>query len=330
MRCAMLMVSALVMVGCASAPDTENDPPAAMPASVIIEPPAPIEIVEVPRILPLAGQYNPKPRTLTANDRMTPAERIAKANAEARIEPAPEGFINAMQVWPYSDNALYQLHTRPDRVTDIALEAGERLISASGADPVRWIIGDTTSGEGAAQRVHIIVKPTRVDLNTNLIIHTDRRSYHLELNSTASAWMASVAWSYPHAQLQTLRRQNAEVVAATPVADGLALEQLNFRYRVSGDTPSWRPLRAFDDGSKVYIQFPPSITRDEMPPLFVVGTDGDTQLVNYRVRTPYFIVDRLFSVAELRLGKPNTIVRIEREDFRAASRRTTHSRGPRP
>jgi len=95
----------------------------------------------------------------------------------------------------------------------------------------------------------------------------------------------------------------------------LSLENLRFRYALSGDQPSWRPLRAFDDGSKVYIQFPAGIAQGELPPLFVIGPQGDGQLVNYRFRSPYYIVDRLFGAAELRLGgEEGEVVRIERTD----------------
>ncbi|CAB3872180.1 hypothetical protein LMG3412_02813 [Achromobacter deleyi] len=42
---------------------------------------------------------------------------------------------------------------------------------------------------------------------------------------------------------------------------------------------------------------------------------GDGQLVNYRFRSPYYIVDRLFGAAELRLGGDGgDVVRIERTD----------------
>jgi type IV secretion system protein VirB9 len=100
-----------------------------------------------------------------------------------------------------------------------------------------------------------------------------------------------------------------------PVASGLALENLRFRYAVSGDNAPWKPKRAFDDGSKVYIEFPDRIDQGEAPPLFVVGPNGDNQLVNYRVRANYYIVDRLFAAAELRLGeKPQQVVRITRTD----------------
>ena len=56
------------------------------------------------------------------------------------------------------------------------------------------------AGQGR-QRIHILVKPTRPDLVTNLVINTDRRTYHLELRSTEKTYMASVSWTYPQDQL---------------------------------------------------------------------------------------------------------------------------------
>lgn len=84
---------------------------------------------------------------------------------------------------------------------------------------------------------------------------------------------------------------------------------------MSGDSPPWRPLRAFDDGERVYIQFPAGIAQGELPPLFVIGSAGDAQLVNYRYRAPYYIADRLFAAGEHRLGGDKAqVVRISRTD----------------
>lgn len=282
------------------------------------EPPAPVQVVEVPTPLPLPGQLKPLPMATNANT-INPARAVAAANRAARIEPAREGFVNAMQVWPYSAGALYQVYASPGRVTDIALQPGEQLLSVSAGDTVRWIIGDTESGNGADRRVHVLVKPSRADLRTNLVVSTDRRSYHLELAATPETWMASVAWEYPDALVRTLRQSTAEAPAT--VSDGIALEQLRFRYAITGDAPAWRPLRAFDDGRKVYIQLPPNIAQGELPPLFVIGAEGDTQLVNYRLRTSYLVVDRLFGAAEMRLGgERQQVVRIERIDGRKRRR----------
>ena len=108
--------------------------------------------------------------------------------------------------------------------------------------------------------------------------------------------------------------------ASAPIDHGLDLAELRFRYAITGDSPPWRPLRAFDDGRKVYIEMPTGIAEGELPPLFVVGSTGGTELVNYRVRQNYYVVDRLFAEAELRMGsdKKQAVVRIARTDGRSA------------
>jgi P-type conjugative transfer protein TrbG len=177
-------------------------------------------------------------------------------------------------------------------------------------DTVRWIIGDTTSGSGANARVHILVKPTRADLVTNLVINTDRRTYHLEMRGSPSTYMASVSWIYPQDQLIALRGSNAAAVSSTPVATGIDVAALNFSYRIDGDNPPWRPLRAFDDGRQVFIEFPDTIAQGEMPPFFVIGAGGAGELVNYRVSGHHLIVDRLFAAAELRLGDKHSVQKV--------------------
>jgi P-type conjugative transfer protein TrbG len=167
----------------------------------------------------------------------------------------------------------------------------------------------------------ILVKPTRPDVITNLVINTDRRTYHMELRSTEKTYMASVSWIYPQDQLIALRRQNAAAETAIPVDTGIDIGRLRFRYTIEGDNPPWRPLHAFDDGRKVYIEFPHGIAQGEMPPLFIIGPEGKTsELVNYRVRSNHMIVDRLFAAAELRLGAGGSErrVRIVRTDGRLA------------
>ena len=281
-------------------------------------------MVAVPEPLPLPGQLKPLPMggdVPETSDDLLPEDRVAYANEAAKMEPSRNGYINAIQVYPYTEGALYQLYTAPEKVSDIALQPGETIVSVSAGDTVRWVIGDTASGEGAAARAHILVKPIKEDLETNLVIITDRRAYHLELQSTYGTYMASVSWAYPNDELFALRRRNHEAEEAEQriVDRGLRLDNLKFRYQITGDTPPWRPRRAFDDGRKVYIQFPSKLGQGEAPPLFVVGAKGDTQLVNYRVRGGYYIVDRLFAAAELRLGEaPQQVVRISRIDGKPA------------
>ena len=313
--CALLLS---VLAGCASQqpPVIALDEP--VEAQRLPEPPKPIEVVEVPKPLALPAQLKPLPETQRSKPAKEPADervRVSRANRDARVAPSREGYINAIQVWPYSDGALYQVYASPGRVTAINLQPGEELVTVAAGDTVRWIVGDTTSGSGDELRTSVLIKPTRVDLKTNLVITTTRRTYLIELSSTEQAWMASVSWDYPKDRMLALQHRASTARAAAPVDAGLTLEQLRFHYAISGSNPPWKPLRAFDDGRKVYIQFPAGIAQGELPPLFVIGPEGDGQLVNYRFRSPYYIVDRLFGAAELRLGADKgDVVRIERTD----------------
>lgn len=313
-----------VFAGCA----TQGTPPPAIPldepVAAQLQPalPQPVEVVALPEPLPLPLPAQLKPAPTPAEEKPRPepadeAQRIARAHMEARVPPTREGYVNAIQVWPYAEGALYQVYASPGRVTAIALQPGEELVTVAAGDTLRWIVGDTSSGTGASLRVSVLIKPTRSALQTNLVITTNRRTYLLELTSTEKTWMASVSWDYPKDRLLALQRQAQAVSAAAPVDVGLSLEKIQFRYAISGSNPSWKPLRAFDDGEKVYIQFPGSIAQGDLPPLFVIGAQGDGQLVNYRFRSPYYIVDRLFAAAELRLGADKgDMVRIERTDGR--------------
>lgn len=310
----------LALAGCA----TQGKPPPSISldepvqAQRLPEAPKPIEIVTVPEPLALPSQLKSLPEAEEAKSSPESADekvRVSRANAEARIAPTREGYVNAIQVWPFTDGALYQVYAAVGRVTVIALQPGEELVTVAAGDTVRWIVGDTSSGSGDALRVNVMVKPIRSRLKTNLVITTSRRTYLLELTSTERTWMASTSWEYPKDKMLALQRQSQAASAAAPVDSGLSLEKIRFRYAVSGSNPPWKPLRAFDDGEKVYIEFPPSIAQGELPPLFVIGAQGDGQLVNYRFRPPYYIVDRLFGAAELRLGgDKGDVVRIERTD----------------
>jgi P-type conjugative transfer protein TrbG len=310
------------LAGCAS----QGKPPPTIPldepvaAQPVPEPPKPIEVVAVPQPLALPSQLKPlplEPESVATPEPVDEKMRVSRANQEARVPPTREGYVNAIQVWPYTDGALYQVYASPGRVTVVSLQPGEELVTVAAGDTVRWIVGDTSSGAGADLRVSVLVKPTRSNLKTNLVITTSRRTYLIELSSTEKAWMASVSWDYPKDRMLALQRQAQTASAATPVDAGLSLEKIRFRYAISGSDPSWKPLRAFDDGEKVYIQFPAGIAQGELPPLFVIGAQGDGQLVNYRFRSPYYIVDRLFGAAELRLGADKgDVVRIERTDGR--------------
>lgn len=249
---------------------------------------------------------------------------VTAAGREKGAEQMPTMVLGPAAVVPYAENAIYHVYTAPERVTDIVLQPGEILGAVASGDTARWAIGDTSSGAGADKRSHVLIKPFAAGLTTNLVITTDRRTYHLTVSSNAGLPMSSLSWTYPQDALIALTKAQAATAAATPVAAGLDVDSLYFDYAISGDLPAWRPLRAFDDGRQTFIEFPPALVVGEAPPLFLVDGNNDAQLVNYRLRGRYYVVDRLFDVAELRLGaKRQAIVRIVRGDHAGGKRRAS-------
>jgi type IV secretion system protein TrbG len=307
----VLLICVCALGGCTTfkPPQISYDdelPPLSNPTALVDDHPRPLHIP--PAWSPTRGG---KKGATEANE---PTARIESANDAARVEPRRAGYFNAVQVFPYSPGALYQIYAAPGQITDIALEPGEQLIGSgpvAAGDTVRWVVGDTESGSGDTRRVHIMVKPTRSSIETNLVVNTDRRTYLIELRSREKPYMPSVAWFYSED-----RASRGARLPPTPFIPNQA--QRRYRYTIEGDNPPWRPLNAYDDSRKVYIEFSAGIGQGEMPPLFVIDPDGKTEIVNYRAYGNVLIVDRLFAAAELRLGGENQQkVRIVRSDGRS-------------
>lgn len=254
---------------------------------------------------------------------------LRTAYRRAVATPRSASFVNGAQVYAYEPNRLYRIDASPRFLTVIALRPGEKLISKAAGDTVRWVIGETAGGGNSAglPQTLVMIKPLQGGLRTNVVLTTDQRVYMIEAVSHEEAvYTSMVSWQYPAdemrelqltravAQVQTLARQ------ANVVDSGLNVSRLNFNYDIrpvggsvfrNAPAPRWEPVRVFDDGAKTYIQFPPNLASSEAPPLFLVGPKNTAELVNYRFAGGYYVVDRLFSAAELRLGeKPQTIVRI--------------------
>jgi P-type conjugative transfer protein TrbG len=308
----LLIVS---LAGCAGAPETEL-----LPATLEKRPPPSPTVVKVPEPV-LVPQLKALEKPAAPAKAEKPARIIERNNRAARLGPSDDGYVNAVMHYPFMDGVLYLVYCAALRLTHIVLEPGEDLIDVGAGDTVRWVIGTTRAGAGGRQQHIITVKPLRPGLETNLFIATDRRYYQLELRSFKHTYMASVSFDYPHETLARVAKAKRALERQARQSIGpIQLSALNFDYRISGDDPPWRPQQVFDDGAKTYLQFPKALSTHEAPALFVRSRKGETQLVNYRVKGRYYIVDRLFSEAELRAGQTDPeVVSIVREGGDRAS-----------
>jgi P-type conjugative transfer protein TrbG len=242
---------------------------------------------------------------------------VRAANAGARSFPSADAYINSTLYYDYEPGRLYQVETSPHFLTSVILRPGERLIAKAAGDTVRWVLGETAEGSGAAAQVVVLIKPIRGGLRTNVVLTTDQRTYLIEVESReGGAYTPAVSWNYPQEQMQALAAAQSAAQASVVGPTALPIDQLHFGYKVEpihSRPPRWQPLRVFDDGARTYIQFPVNMAATDAPPLFLVGPGDKAELVNYRYLGGYYVVDRLLDVAELRIGeKPQTVVRITR------------------
>ncbi|WP_199194764.1 P-type conjugative transfer protein TrbG [Phyllobacterium phragmitis] len=177
----------------------------------------------------------------------------------------------------------------PLQVCDIELQAGEVVRDVLVGDTVRWKVEPATSGAPGGQAVHLIVKPAESGLVTSMVVTTSRRTYHIQLKSHHSQYMARAGFEYPEDVNARLAEINARMEASIVPGASVPADQLNFNFSVSGSA-GWRPTRIYSDGLKTYIQFPSSLTGRAAPVLFVVS-GGENRIVNYRITGTMMVVD---------------------------------------
>jgi type IV secretion system protein VirB9 len=266
------------------------------------QPPAPpVELVPAKLLEP-----TPPPRAPESVLDNQPAEVKAAIDAYQRSGAAPALHDGITTRFPYDANAEPRIYCKPLRITEILLAPGESVEQAAAGDTERWMIQPVDG--------RVLVKPKAAGIETNLIILTARHAYHLTLRSGAR-YMPRVAFYYPTEVLAAEANRKRELErraahAATPPP----LAKLNFAYSVSGPDTPWKPVQAFDDGERVYIEMPEKLMAADAP-MLMVNADGADALVNYQVEGRYYVVDRLFKRAVLVSGTGKereeiTIVRI--------------------
>jgi type IV secretion system protein VirB9 len=120
-----------------------------------------------------------------------------------------------------------------------------------------------------------------------MVVTTSRRTYHIQLKSNPTQYMARVGFEYPEDTSTKLSDINARLDVGASA--GVPADKLDFAYAISGHAP-WQPTRIYSDGEKTYIQFPKSISSADAPVLFVVSA-GQNRIVNYRLKSNMMIVD---------------------------------------
>lgn len=203
----------------------------------------------------------------------------------------------------------------------IYMEPGELINDVGSGDQARIELDAGKIGD----RQVVIVKPRTSGVTTNLIINTDRRGYTVLVKTTRSEFMPYLKFVYPEDTSRMLAKFRAEKAVEqrnSTMRNGRPIGKLDFNYRISGDNPKWKPIRVYNDGRQMTIQFPSAHFEHGAPALAGLTSSGgvfsdpEYETVNYRTDPDTgdtYIVDRLLDHAVLVVGAGKNQVRVNIE-----------------
>lgn len=251
---------------------------------------------------PLPDDFLEMPDFLSGNSvPLTKKERQALNLTRQWSGRGPEPVLSHSGKLTYVHGAsMPTIIASPMQVCDVELQPGEQVNEVIVGDSARWMVDTGTAGD----TTHLFIKPVDAGLETTAVVTTDRRVYHLRLVSQRSGHTPYVGFVYADSMRSGFTRKKAaleeEKSRRTTMVEGrpVDISSLNFGYEVKGKA-SWKPVRVFDDGEKIFIHLPRKLS--EMPVL-LARRRGENVMVNYRTDDGNMVVDGVFDDISLLLG----------------------------
>ena len=226
--------------------------------------------------------------------------------ALALQEARPIATDSRIRTVRYSPNEIYQFVGHYGYQSTIEFAEDEKILTVSIGDSVAWMINPSGN--------RIFLKPIEQNALTNLTVITDKRSYVFEMHAEETQDIRDenmifiLRFVYPQSDSDTVQftqLENLPDFEKNP-------EKFNFQYTIRGSSII-EPIRIFDDGNFTYFEF-----RDknaEIPAFFRVDSTGSEELINFRKRGNFIVVERVAPRFTLRRGADILCVYNERMPF---------------
>jgi type IV secretion system protein TrbG len=208
---------------------------------------------------------------------------------------------------PYTEHATpLNIDVAPFQDVDLTLQPGEQIDGFALGDDERFMAAPMTSGDPASPTPHAILKCKIPSIETSGAIYTSAHIYRVHLRCREKTALDAISYYYPDAVLAQMHAADTAPATppqqADPIAPTVDQSRLNYAYKIDGPANlPWKPTKAFDDGTRVWVQLPR--TTSPIAPI-ISGDDG--AVLNSRLRGNYIVVDSLFNTAHLDSG-PNRV-----------------------
>lgn len=239
---------------------------------------------------------------------------LMAASCSASADQSYEGGRIREEV--YSRTKVYKVYAEIGKALLLEFQPGE-TVDAKLTDLSMLGMGFGNAWDIGTRANNMVLKPTKIKPDTNLLIVTNKRRYILDINLAVKPRIATYALSflYPDDEKRERAEQiaNAKLLAAQSAAAQAAKDQLtagsrakkvviNTEYTWRGYNARLRPTAAWDDGMFTHLEYKHS---GELPLFYKVLPDGrEEALVNMNVdRTGYTtVLQEVTPVIVARLG----------------------------
>ena len=250
-------------------------------------------------------------------------DAVTASNRDGILQP--HEYSNAVMLYDYHRDFVYQIYCMPLRITDITLQQNEQIVDLPFiSDSERWMVGAGFHLESNVPVQHVYIKPTAQNLKATLIINTNFRVYHFILMSFSDVHMPVVRFRYWENTLPqnfNLSKPNSNSDSGqsgflilgnndkdSSIYTDPRYVSFNYKIRYGVKKPSWLPSVVYDDGQKTYISFPDNVLQTEMPAVF----ENRSDVVNYRVNRNVMIIDKLVIKISIKLDKYTVVIEKKR------------------
>lgn len=242
-----------------------------------------------------------KNRNLQQKSRLNYEYNIEQFND---VEIVEDSSLGGFEEEYYSDDCLFldyhsgkvdRVLLTPGYLTDIQLQKGETLERITMGDRSRWEVH--TYYDDIKDVYHVYIQPTQDNLETNIIIATNRHHYQLLL--VASEFNNPIVkWNYPNEQLMFNNQENKDVIMEVNSPD-----KLNFDYAISRkNNYDWTPRYIFDDGFNTYMTIDPDIYESINPAIFTINRIGNMVLVDYEKINGNIVIHDVLDNIQINVG----------------------------
>ena len=217
------------------------------------------------------------------------------------IKPKQYGTEKRFKTWTYHPNGVSYLETHYMHPIYIEFDDKETINTIYSPKSSFWNF--------IPMQNRLFIKAVQDSADTTLTVMTNQRVYFFELHAKYATGPFDpsltffIKFKYPYQTReigQGAGDSNSIIQYVTPDIPDLSMpEKFNFNYTVSGDY-NIIPIKVFDDGQFTYMEF--SEKNNVLPAIFLVNSDGQESIVNFRMIGQFVAIETVGAVFTLRYG----------------------------